>query len=132
MDRRREERSLRRLVAGLARARREDVDAVLDELSPDHRRVVRDLLDAYQGQPAPRYDPERPKATVDTLDLRGFSPAIAERLALEGGGRPRDWRMTDAAAAALRASARQLPPEPVIALAPVGRQRRVWFLGGAR
>ncbi len=102
------ERALRRLVADLARASNDDVEAVLDALSEDHRRTVQGLLDAYLGRRGP--SPERQQQPVaDEVETDGHSPAIAARLRSRAGG---DWRMTDAAYAALRKCARQLPPEP--------------------
>lgn len=110
MDRHREEKALRRLVANLSRTRAEDVDAVLEELAPDQRAVVRELLAACRGQPLAA--PPQTGPTSPALDPQGFSRAIAERLAPGGGDRSAGWRMTEAAAEALRACARQIPPEP--------------------
>ncbi len=131
MNPRRQEKSLRRLVAGLAHARPEDVDAVLDELSPDHRRVVGELLEAYRGAPHLASRPAAP--TGDTIDLDGFSPAVAERLRPSDGAQPQAWRMTGAAAGALRTCAQQTLPEPPLLTVPIAADRRhSWFLGRAR
>jgi len=98
------DRALRRQVARLARARPEDIEAVLAELDPGRRRAVEALLAPQAGRPA-----RAPAAAVARPDpplaIAGLAPALSERLAQAGRG---EGPMTRAAADALRASAKEM------------------------
>jgi len=100
----RSERVLRSLVADLSRVRPQDRDAILRELSPGQRPIVEDLLQAYSGMAAP------PSPDPDAIDLRGFSPALAERLRADASAPGATGRMTEGALSAFRACARQTAP----------------------
>ncbi|HEY5723963.1 MAG TPA: hypothetical protein VIT45_16760 [Allosphingosinicella sp.] len=123
------ERALRRLVADLALASEDDIEAILSELGPQRARVEA-LLAEYAGKAAaavPQALP--PSADSDPLaELEGISPWLSARIASrqETGGEPagsggsaarqdrlRKFEMTPAAIDALRRSAAELrPPAP--------------------
>ena len=91
------ERSLRRLVAQLAAAAPDDIEAVLAELDDDQRARIHELLKSYEGQGA---SPASPRPSTTTLSTEGLSGWLALRVrdlgsASHGG-------LTAAAAQALR------------------------------
>jgi hypothetical protein len=101
------ERALRRLVAELAEAAPEDVEAVLEGLQPDQRAQVRSLLMSYSGEP-PADQPAPARRKVETEDLR-LSPWLRARLRASDAGE--GFAMTTAAGQALRHAASLLPEE---------------------
>jgi hypothetical protein len=74
------ERALRRLVADLARAPAEDIEAVLADLEPVHRARVQALIvDYLGGSPKPTAQPAALRGR-DYSKVAGLSPWLAERL----------------------------------------------------
>ncbi len=120
MSRQAPDLALRKLVAELADASAEDVEAILQELSAPRRDQVRALFDEMRGQTlappikAPQPDPAPSGAAVrlGAARMRGLSPWLAARLDRAGGresaSKPPaggDFTMTKPALAALQASA---------------------------
>ena len=68
------DRQLRRLVADLAAASREDIDSVLSNLSDEHRGAVEQLLGSYKSAAAPKAKPIR-------WESLGISDWLVSRLA---------------------------------------------------
>lgn len=77
-DRKQSDRKLRRLVADLAGATPEDIQAVLSGLEESQRERVEALLAEYGGE-----RPGRPAPAAGALSpvLQGLSPWLADRLA---------------------------------------------------
>ena len=102
------DRSLRRLVADLAKARAEDVEAVLAELDAGQRRRVLDMLGAYTGSQ------EKAQGFAEAspgLMIEGLSSGLGERLAQAArpaGSTGSPFELTPAAAEALRSSAEEM------------------------
>lgn len=146
--------ALRRIVADLAQAPIEDVEAVLEELEPRQRERVHTLLLEYHGEitpPLPKREAPAAKAVAVVSAIPGLSPWLAVRLehsALatlvandeDGAGsavlsldQVRAWRMTPAALAALQDVAREVQPEiPAPPMGPAPRGRRSRPLSGVR
>jgi len=77
------DRALRRLVARLAEAAPEDVEAILDGLDENHRGRARTLLRDYLGAPpAPEGGGQSAPAVAE---LPGLSPWLSARLAQSAG-----------------------------------------------
>ena len=123
MPRRRPDLDLRRLVARLAAATPEDVEAILGALEPEQRRSVVSLLEAYAGGEAPKPKPRRPRPPPAEGPPRipGLSPWLAVRLRQGQGDSPKGPRrvlgnpgalaaMTPAALQALRTCAAKIQP----------------------
>ena len=138
------DRALRRLVADLALAPREDIDAVLDELEPRHRQAVQSLVAELLGSDADAVAREDEGAAAAARRL-GLSPWLASLVtdgvaqpersghAMPGVGRSlADFTPTPTALAALRACVAEL--EPVPAQAMESRPQGWWKLlrSGAR
>ena len=124
------DRALRRLVADLAAANEEDIEAILSELGP-HRRRIESLLAEYWGKATVDETPEpAPEAGAAALsELEGISLWLSARLVPPGEtgdenppanakdsrrqDRLRRFRMTPLALEGLRRSAAELlPPAP--------------------
>lgn len=97
---------LRRLIVELAGYHREDMDAILDVLSPPVRHKVETLLREYRQIEADSTLRLDPPATG--FDASRFSPWLVERLSASPISEPSN--MTDQARTALRSCAMNLFP----------------------
>jgi hypothetical protein len=112
------DRALRQLVAALGRAHPDDVAAVLGRLDPQHQGRARALVAASLGRPVVADDlatPDPPPPSPEETWPKGLSAWLLARLrsapADAGPGEPAARAgITPMAQAALRASARALPP----------------------
>jgi hypothetical protein len=122
------DRSLRRLVAELATASSDDVEAVLDRLGPRHRETVQSLVAEMVGIDAPTARPSDDAAALASAHRLGLSPWLVARLNGEGSaqGAP-NVAVTPAARAALRAIVSEL--EPAHAAAPAALRSNAWWRG---
>lgn len=84
------DRDIRVLVAELAVARRRDVAAILDDLVPDDRAQVEELLHEYLGQAAPADSratapSHNPQSFQRSGQIEGVSPWMAARCSDDNG-----------------------------------------------
>ena len=108
----RSDRTLRRLVAELAAASDEDVEAVVAELSPLHRRRITALLASFVGEPEP-IAPTAHAPDLSTPKLVGLSPWLEARLDDGANGKVGQFDLTPASRAALREAIENIDPAPM-------------------
>ncbi|HEX8527299.1 hypothetical protein [Allosphingosinicella sp.] len=129
------DRALRRLVADLASARPDDVEAILAALEPGEREAVETLLEDSRGRragAAPAADSRPAKPDEQQWALEGISPWLANRLA--GGGGRKSPPLTPIALHALRRAAEPFRPgaeEPVRLPPPMRNRSLISRIGSA-